>query len=277
MKSRYGDAVVEMDHHVGLIMDKIRELGIAENTLVFYTVDNGSWQDVYPDAGYTPFRGTKGTDREGGVRVPAFAWWSGTIDAGSETHAITGGLDLMATFAKVAGVDLPTKDREGVPIIFDSFDMGPLLYGNKEDYKRDKWFYFTETELSPGAIRVGRWKALFNLRGDNGVTTGGLSVDTNLGWKGPEKYIAVVPQIFDLLADPQERYDLFMTTFTEKTWALPIFNVAVDDLMQSYVDYPPRQMQGETFKPPMTIDRYRRVNEIKRLMKSKGIDLDSKT
>jgi len=95
----YADAVVELDHNIGQIIEKLKKLGIAKNTLVFYTVDNGAWQDVLPDAGYTPFRGSKGTDREGGSRVPAIAWWPGKIEPGSQSHDIVGGLDLMATFA----------------------------------------------------------------------------------------------------------------------------------------------------------------------------------
>ena len=76
-KSKYADSVVELDARIGRIMDKLRALGLDKNTLVFYTTDNGAWQDVYPDAGYTPFRGTKGTVREGGNRVPAIAWMPG--------------------------------------------------------------------------------------------------------------------------------------------------------------------------------------------------------
>jgi hypothetical protein len=72
--------------------------------------------------------------------------------------------------------------------------------------------------LTPGAARVGNYKALFNLRGDDGAVTGGLAVDTNLGWKGQSKYVATVPQVFDLWQDPQERYDIFMNNFTERTW-----------------------------------------------------------
>ena len=73
-KSKYADSVVEADTRIGHILDKVRELGLDKNTYVFWTTDNGAWQDVYPDAGYTPFRGTKGTVREGGNRVPAIAW-----------------------------------------------------------------------------------------------------------------------------------------------------------------------------------------------------------
>jgi arylsulfatase len=81
-KSKYADSIVELDTRVGRIMDKLRSLGLDQNTLVFYTTDNGAWQDVYPDAGYTPFRGTKGTVREGGNRVPAIAWMRLQTEAG---------------------------------------------------------------------------------------------------------------------------------------------------------------------------------------------------
>jgi hypothetical protein len=149
----------------------------------FSTRQNGAWQDVYPDAGYTPFRGTKGTVREGGNRVSAIAWMPGKIKAGVKNHDILGGLDLMATFASVAGVTLPDKDREGQPIIFDSYDMSPVLFGTGKS-ERNSWFYFTENELTPGAARVGNYKAaVFNLRGDDGAATGGLAVDSNLGWR----------------------------------------------------------------------------------------------
>jgi len=110
-KTKYADSVVELDARIGHVMDKLRELGLDKNTLVFYTTDNGAWQDVYPDAGYTPFRGTKGTVREGGNRVPAIAVWPGKIKGGVRNHDIVGGLDLMATFASVAGIKLPEKDR----------------------------------------------------------------------------------------------------------------------------------------------------------------------
>ncbi len=131
-KSKYADSMVELDTRIGRIMAKLKALGLDQNTLVVYTTDNGAWQDVYPDAGYTPFRGTKGTVREGGNRVPAIAIWPGKIKADVKNHEMIGGLDLMATFASVAGVKLPTKDRDGQPIIFDSYDMTPVLFGTAQ-------------------------------------------------------------------------------------------------------------------------------------------------
>src|SRR3974377_707463 len=128
-KSKYADSVVENDTRIGRIADKVRELGLDKNTYIFWTSDNGAWQDVYPDAGYTPFRGTKGTVREGGNRVPVIAWMPGKIAAVAKNHDILGGLNLMATFAQVSGAKLPEKDRAGEPIIFDSYDISPVLFG----------------------------------------------------------------------------------------------------------------------------------------------------
>jgi arylsulfatase A-like enzyme len=270
-KTKYADAVVENDTRIGAIMDQVRKLGLEKNTYVFWTSDNGAWQDVYPDAGYTPFRGTKGTVREGGSRVPSIAWGPG-IKAGTRNSDIVGGLDYMATFAKMAGITLPTNDREGKPIIFDSYDMSPLLFGSGT-WARKSWFFFTENELSPGAARVGNYKAVYNLRGDDGQATGALAVDANLGWKGPTKYVATVPQIFDLWQDPQERYDVFMNNYTEHTWTLVTFNQAISDLMKSYVKYPPRKLQSEVYTGPIEITKYQQFEWLRQSLSKDGINL----
>ncbi|MBK6511306.1 MAG: arylsulfatase [Haliea sp.] len=275
-KSKYADSVVELDTRIGRIMDKLKALGLDKNTLVFYTTDNGAWQDVYPDAGYTPFRGTKGTVREGGNRVPAIAVWPGKIKPGVKNHEIIGGLDLMATFAATGGVKLPIQDRDGQPIIFDSYDMTPVLTGAGKS-PRTEWFYFTENELSPGAVRVGNYKAVFNLRGDNGQETGGLAVDTNLGWKGAEKYVATVPQIFDLWADPQERYDIFMGNFTERTWTMVPIGDSVKKLMKTYVQYPPRKLQSMSYSGPIEISRYQQFQWLREQLGKDGFNLSLPT
>ncbi|HRW15229.1 MAG: arylsulfatase [Rhodobacteraceae bacterium] len=271
-KSKYADSVLELDTRVGNVLAKLDELGLADNTVVFYTVDNGAWQDVYPDAGYTPFRGTKGTVREGGNRVPTMVRWPGHVAGGSRSDAILGGLDLMATFASIAGTELPTQDRDGAPIIFDSYNMLPVWTGTGAS-ERSSWFYFTENELTPGAARVGQYKAVFNLRGDDGAQTGGLAVDTNLGWKGAESYVATIPQIFDLLQDPQERYDIFMSNFTEHTWTAVTFNDAIADLMKTYVQYPPRKLQSESYSGPITITAYQRFQYIRDALEKDGVTI----
>ena len=270
-KSKYADSIVENDTRIGRIMDKVRALGLDKNTYVFWTTDNGAWQDVYPDAGYTPFRGTKGTDREGGSRVPSIAWGPG-IKPGSKNAEIVGGLDYMATFAALGGAKLPENDREGKPIIFDSYDISPVLFGTGRS-PRESWFYFTEDELTPGAARVGHFKAVFNLRGGDGEKTGGLSVDSNLGWKGPQEYVATVPQVFDLWQDPQERYDIFMNNYTEHTWVLVTINAAVKELMQTYVKYPPRKLQSEGYSGPITLTQYERFQFLRDELAKEGFQL----
>jgi len=270
-KSKFADSIVENDTRIGEILDKVRALGLDKNTYVFWTTDNGAWQDVYPDAGYTPFRGTKGTVREGGNRVPAIAWGPG-IKPGSRNYDICGGLDFMATFAALGGVKLPENDLEGKPTIFDSYDMSPLLFGTGK-WARSTWFYFTEDELTPGAVRVNNYKFVFNLRGDDGASTGGLSVDSNLGWKGAEKYVATVPQVFDLWQDPQERYDIFMNNFTERTWMGVVMQQEVQKIMATYVKYPPRKVQSYGYTGPITLSNYERFQWIRDQLQKEGVNI----
>lgn len=270
-KSKFADSIVENDARIGAIMDKVRALGLDKNTYIFWTTDNGAWQDVYPDAGYTPLRGTKGTVREGGNRVPFIVMGPG-IKPGSKNYDIVGGLDFMATFAAFAGVKLPENDREGKPIIFDSYDMSPILFGTGKA-PRDTWFYFTENELSPGAVRYHQFKFLFNLRGDDGAQTGGLAVDSNLGWKGPDKYVATVPQVFDLWQDPQERYDIFMNNFTETTWMGVVMGEEVTKLMKTYLKYPPRKLQSLGYTGPITISNFQKFQWIREELEKEGVNI----
>ena len=184
-KSKYADSIVENDTRIGRIMDKIRALGLDKNTYVFWTTDNGAWQDVYPGRRLHAVPRHQGHRARGRQSRSVARLGAGKIKAGSRNSDIVGGLDYMATFAALAGVKLPKNDREGEPIIFDSYDMSPVLFGTGKS-ERKTWFYFTENELTPGAARVGNYKAVFNLRGDDGASTGGLAVDSNLGWKGAE-------------------------------------------------------------------------------------------
>jgi len=112
-----------------------------------------------------------------------------------------------------------------------------------------------------------------NLRGDDGAHTGGLAVDTNLGWKGAEKYVATVPQVFDLWADPQERYDLFMNNFTERTWLAPIFGEELNKVMKSFVQYPPRKLQSEGYTGPITISNYQKFEWLRNELKKEGVHI----
>ena len=150
--------------------------------------------------------------------------------------------------------------------------MTPVWEGAGPD-PRNSWFYFTENELTPGAARVGNFKTVFNLRGDDGADTGGLAVDSNLGRKGPDSYVATVPQIFNLLDDPQERYDIFMNNFTEHTWTLVTFNEAISDLMQTYVEYPPRKLQSEGYSGPITLTQWQRFQNVRDQLAKDGFHI----
>jgi arylsulfatase len=276
-KTKFADSVVENDTRIGRVMAMLHELGLDKgNTLVFWTTDNGAWQDVFPDSGYTPFRGIKGTGREGGCRVPAIAWMPGKIKANSKNYDIVGGLDFFATFSALAGLKLPEKDLEGKPEVFDSYDISPVLFGTGP-CPRESWDYFTENELAPGAVRWHQFKFVFNLRGDDGQQTGGLAVDANLGWKGAEKYVAVVPQIFDLYQDPQERYDITMNGFTEHTWIAPIMGVEIQRVMKTFLQYPPRKQQSECYSGPITISAFEKFSWLREQLQKDGIKLTMPT
>lgn len=98
-------------------------------------------------------------------------------------------------------------------------------------------------------------------------------MDTNLGWKGAPKYVATVPQVFDLWADPQERYDIFMTNFTERTWVAPIMQQAFETIGKTYVQYPPRKLQSEGYTGPITISGYQRFASIREQLQKEGVHL----
>ena len=126
-ESHYLDALMELDHNSGMIVEAIRELGLDENTIVVWTTDNGPWIDAWPDAGYTPFRAMKGTSFEGGWRVPAIMRWPGHIEAGRVGHGITSHIDLWATLAAMVGLEPPPhgpwQDNNCNPIWYDGVDQ----------------------------------------------------------------------------------------------------------------------------------------------------------
>jgi arylsulfatase len=107
------------------------------------------------------------------------------------------------------------------------------------------------------------------MRGDGGQATGGLAVDTNLGWKGPAKLFAVVPSVYGLWQDPQERYDIFMNNYTETTWTMPVFGNAIKEIMKSYLKYPPRKLQSENI-PYITIPQYQMLRSFKEQLENEG-------
>lgn len=159
-----GDWVQEVDWSVGQLVDALRELRLDQNTLVLFVSDNGG--PLNHGASNRPLRGSKGSTLEGGIRVPAIAWWPGRIPAGSSTDAMTAMMDVLPTFAKLAGAALP-GDRK-----LDGVDLWPVLTGSPAKPPRDTFLYFRGLTLD--AVRSGPWKLhlakreLYNLSDDIG-------------------------------------------------------------------------------------------------------------
>ncbi len=111
-------------------------------------------------------------------------------------------------------------------------------------------------------MRVGKFKAVWNLRGDNGAIAGSDQPGQQLGWRGPVKYVAGIPHLYDLWQDPQERYDLFMNSWTEKTFMMIFFNIALNELIDTYLEFPPRPLQSEAYLGPISITLFNAINKL---------------
>ncbi|QEL14181.1 sulfatase family protein [Limnoglobus roseus] len=148
---RFGDWVEEMDWSVGQVLDTLRELKLAEKTLVVFTSDNGPWLVKGADGGSAkPLRGGKGSTWEGGVRVPTIAWWPGKIAPKTVSDVVAGTIDLLPTCVTVAGSMVPAD-----PII-DGRDLSPVLFGTGTQSPREAHYYFNGYNLQ--AVRQGPWK-----------------------------------------------------------------------------------------------------------------------
>ena len=148
---RYGDWVEEIDWSVGRVCDTLRDLKLAEQTLVIFTSDNGPWLVKGADGGSAgPLRGGKGSTWEGGVRVPTLAWWPGKIKPQSTCDAVAGTIDLLPTAVALAGGTVPAE-----PVI-DGRDLSPLLLGQNTQSPREAHYYFSGYHLQ--AVRQGPWK-----------------------------------------------------------------------------------------------------------------------
>lgn len=112
------------------------------------------------------------------------------------------------------------------------------------------------------------------MRGNNGAVPGSDGPAPLLGWTGPEMYVATVPQVYDLWQDPQERYDIFMNSFSENTWTMVMMGEYVNKLLKTYEQYPPRPVQSEGYSGPMTITRYRQLQEINKELQKEGADFE---
>lgn len=233
--------MIEHDEQVGAILNKLKELGISDNTIVFYSTDNGNELMMWPDGGYAPFRGEKGTTWEGGVRVPALVSWPGHIKPGTALNGIQSHEDMFVTLAAAAGLpDIKEKLLTGYQmgdttykVHLDGYNQLDYWTGKTEKSARRAYFYYDETDLM--AIRVDAWKMHIGLKPEG-------------SWWN-EKYYPSVPYMFNLLMDPMEKMDpeshewgyIGRKFFAQKMWAPTAASPFLAAHLKSMQEYPPRQ------------------------------------
>ena len=237
----YRAGMIQHDEQVGRLLKKLDDLGITDNTIVVYSTDNGYELLFWPDGGYAPFRGEKGTTWEGGVRVPILVRWPGKIPADSVSNGIQSHEDLYVTLAAAAGT--PNIKAE----LLKGKQMGAMTYkvhldgynnldhwmGKSDKSARNQYFYYDESDLT--GLRVGDWKMSFAVKEE------GL-------WWDPLVYPRV-PYLFNLRMDPMELFDphspewgyMARKLFAEKLWTLIPAQGLLAEHMKSLQEWPPRQ------------------------------------
>jgi len=192
----YGDVIEEIDWSVGHILDTLKRLGLDDNTLVFFTSDNGPWVTKNQDGGSPGLlRGAKGDTWEGGMREPTLAWWPGRLQEGQVNMEVGSVLDFFPTCVALAGDTLP-DDRP-----YDGINLMPVLEG-KESPERTIYFYRGERLR---AVRKGKWKIHFSYWNHPGreYTFDGGDPELEKNWVKPE-----IPLLYNLEVDPSERFDI---------------------------------------------------------------------
>jgi arylsulfatase len=241
-QSEYHDAMIDHDKNVGTVLDMIEQLGIADNTIVMYSTDNGPHRNSWPDAGTTPFRSEKNTNWEGAYRVPAMVSWPGHIKAGTVSNDIISHLDWMPTLLAAAGVpDIKEKLLQGYTVggktykvHLDGFNMLPLLTGQTAKDPRTEFFYFND-DAQFVAMRYDNWKLVFMEQRAKGT----LQV-----WAEPFTPLRI-PLLFNLRTDPYEFAQITSNTYYD--WFLQHSYIAVPSqeivgkFISTFKDFPPRQ------------------------------------
>jgi arylsulfatase len=242
-QDEYSDGMVEHDMHIGRFLKLLDELKIADNTVVFYSTDNGPHYNTWPDAAATPFRGEKNTNWEGGWRVPAMVRWPGKIAAGSVSNQIVHHMDWLPTFLAAAGApDIKEQlVKGGVKAIgrtykvhLDGYNMLPLLTGQAKEGPRKEIYYFSDDgDLT--ALRYQDWKIIFMEQ----KATGTFRV-----WMEPFVPLRV-PLIFNLRRDPYERATLTSNTYhdwqIDRAFLLVPAQAYVGQFLATFREFPPRQ------------------------------------
>jgi len=239
----YGDGMVEHDGHVGQLLDWLEDLGIADNTIVIYTTDNGPHYNQWPDGALTPFRGEKNTNWEGGYRVPALVRWPGHIPAGTVSHEIFSHLDWVPTLMAAAGVDdiketlkqdCTEESTNLCGTYLDGYNQLPYLLDPEHEWgQRHGFIYFNDEGQLPG-VRVGDWKVVFAEQRARGFDV----------WREPFVMLRL-PKIFNLRRDPYERADTDSNNYNEwwsrRQYMLMPGIAVVELFLDTFEKYPPSQ------------------------------------
>jgi arylsulfatase A-like enzyme len=254
-QSPYHDAMIDHDKNVGSILDLIDQLGIAENTIVLYSTDNGPHRNSWPDAGTSPFRNEKNTGWEGASRVPSMVRWPGRIAAGTVSNDIMSNLDWMPTLLAAAGEpNITDKLQEGYEagdetykVHLDGYNFLPYLTGQEKSGPREEFFYFSD-DGDLLALRYRNWKVHFMVQDQPGT----LEI-----WQREFRGLRL-PYIFNLRTDPYEQATITSNTYwdwyIDHAWILyPLPNV-VGEFLATFEDYPPRQKAG-SFTIGKALDR----------------------
>ncbi len=240
----YADGMAEHDGMVGQLLDKLEELGIADNTIVMYSTDNGAELMTWPDGGMLPFRGEKNTTWEGGFRVPMMVKWPGKIKPGQVSNEIISQEDWLPTLLAVAGdTDIKNKLLKGhkaagktFNVHLDGYNFLPYFTGKEEQGPREEMFYFTDDgQLS--ALRFKQWKMMFSEQRAHGFDV----------WQEP--YVTLrFPKLLNLRRDPFERADHesigYGTWRAERMYMLAPAAAYVGKFLNTFQKYPPRQKPG---------------------------------
>ncbi|MDX2231572.1 MAG: arylsulfatase [Leptolyngbyaceae cyanobacterium bins.349] len=237
----YNDVMVAHDEMIGQMLDKLDELGIAEDTIVMYSTDNGVHYNTWPDAGITPFRSEKNTNWEGGWRVPAFFRWPSKIPAGSVLNGIVSHQDVLPTLLAAAGEpEIKEKLLNGhtigdrtYQVHIDGFNMLPYFMGEVKESPRNSLFYFSDDgELI--ALRLGDWKMVLMEQRAKQLQC----------WFEPFVPLRV-PKMFHLRRDPFERADENSNTYWDwvisHAYLVYLMQGQVAQQIENFVKFPPRQ------------------------------------
>jgi arylsulfatase A-like enzyme len=238
----YPDGMVEHDGHVGRLLAKLDQLGIADNTVVMYATDNGAEEMSWPDGGTTPFRGEKDTNWEGGWRVPCAIRWPGVVKPGTVYNEVFSHQDVLPTLLAAAGEpNIVEKVKKGhkagaktFKVHLDGFNLMPFFKGEVKENPRPGFLYWSD-EGDLMALRYGNWKVHFMEQRADGVEV----------WQEPFVTLRL-PKLFNLRSDPFENADVAADMFygkwrVDRAFLLLPAGALVQQWIKTLEEFPPRQ------------------------------------